>query len=145
MWHGNATVLFCDDVRQELSGKLTIVGLYQGYLGLRTSQFQLPRFYALALVELPPAYGGQSMRVQLKDRDSVLFKADVNLPNRPEPLSAEGSDAEILRLSMPIEVTPLVVHADMRLRLSLDVGDWNYESQELPVVLNPPGSAQVRT
>lgn len=128
----NATVLFCDDVRQELNGKFTIVGLYQGFLGLQVSPTQLPRFVALALVELPTSYAGQVMQVQLWDRESALLKATVELAKQFEP---QSRDADVLRITMPVEMTPLVVSVDMRLRLSISVGDWIYQSPELPVIL----------
>jgi hypothetical protein len=139
-----ATVVFCDDVRHEVNGKVSIIGLYRGYLGLANVVPSLPKLVVFVMIDLPLSFEGQKVKVRVCDRNEDLVAGEAearadNLPSRPAP---EGVD-DCIRMSIPIEMIGFVPVNGMRIWVEVECGDFSFRSQSLAIVIAnqvPPGA-----
>lgn len=71
--------LYCDDVRQEVSGKMTFVGAYQGDLNVRRVEPTiLPKLCIVVNIQTPKITPFKSLLIRVLKDDSVL--QEVALP-----------------------------------------------------------------
>ncbi len=71
-----AFTLFCDDVRQEVGGKLSAMGIYQGFMGISADEVLLPKLVAWTVFQRslqgPGRHGAEDRfhgaRLQLRKR-----------------------------------------------------------------------------
>ena len=73
------TVIFCDDVRFEIGGKITLVGIYRGVMGIAPQVAILPKVVAMVMLSGPRSDVGTKFNIRLKDRDTILVSAIVEL------------------------------------------------------------------
>ncbi len=81
------SAFFCEDVRQEASGSITIIGVFPDNLGADTFPFMLPKLtvHARAVFELPTAI--------------QTYSIAVRVPGQEKPVASQSfARAEILQL-----------------------------------------------
>lgn len=106
--------MYADDVRQELGGKLTIVGLYQGgQITLHGSlPMHLPRLAIIANLFCPSSETVESIKIGIKLNDDLLLP-ELDVPaeviamiqerGKKDPESV-GAGLQILQIIQPLEV-----------------------------------------
>lgn len=131
-----AFTLFCDDLRQEASGKLSAMGIYQGVMELPVDAVLLPKLVAWTVLKLPASNMGSQARVLLMDKERVLSSATLDLTQADrqaiDPLGAV-EDA-LTTLNIPFELTPFQAQAGMAVRVVFESPDFHYESDALLIV-----------
>lgn len=93
----SADVLFCDDIRQETSGKFLFVGVYPGDLIPQTIPAAFPLALFLRVYGLPPGRHGFLVSVTYPD-GSLFFKQQDEIdaaPNNTVALIFGGLQAVI--------------------------------------------------
>lgn len=70
-------VRYCDDIRQEVGGKQSLVGLYGGDLRVAAVPTTLPQFCVIASVATPVSRPFERVRVELLLNDQVVAGLDV--------------------------------------------------------------------
>jgi len=130
-----AFTLFCDDVRQELGGKLSAMGIYQGFLGIGVDEVLLPKLVAWTVFQMPYLWAGSQARVQLWDRDRLLSEAQLNFDAPSEQRDAETKvDLAHSTINIPVEMVPFKAQVGMELRIVFTAADFSYESDVLRVI-----------
>jgi len=117
--------VFCDDIRHELGGKLSYIGVYSGMLLVPTFPATLSKF-CLAMNILTPAdrsFAKLTVRL-LKDKD-VLFEgtlSNAQLSAAVVDLPADDTMAKdrILALQSIIVFSPFVLEGPCTLRVRAD-------------------------
>ena len=141
----SAQVLFCGSFRQELGGKVSIVGLYRGFIGFNSPDGGLPQLVALTLLTFGDAWAGKTARVRLTDQNKVLASMDATLKlaeNRPiEALEAVGARAHVNYVNLPIYIVPFSPPRGSRIRVEVDVESFHFVSDELAVLHAPSPAA----
>lgn len=130
----SASVTFCDDVRFEVGGKITIVGVYRGILGLDISATSITKLVALVLLRYPPNLVGLAASIRVMDRGKSLLEAKISLdPSVPMPpeLLPGGVPFDCVYASVPVEIHGFVPEEGARLYVVLDAGDFHFQSDEL--------------
>ncbi|MEO3879295.1 DUF6941 family protein [Rheinheimera fenheensis] len=61
----NITVLFCDDIRHELGGKVSLMGVYGSHLLVHTLPVQLPKLAVHFNIEMPTEMKPDSIKVNI--------------------------------------------------------------------------------
>jgi hypothetical protein len=127
-------VLFCDDVRQEIGGKFSAMGLYQSeYLFQGAFPYVVPKFAMLVMYyERKGAVTSDiEFRVHVPGDDpakpSLVFPlARKDLPQLPAGAApADDPDSEpIIHARLPIMLTPMVIPAQgfIKVRAHYDDG-----------------------
>lgn len=133
----SASVMFCDDVRFEVGGKITIVGVYRGILGLDISVMSIPKLVALVILKYPKNLVGLGVSIRVMDRGKSLLQAKISLatslPMRPELLSG-GVALDCVYANVPVEIHSFAPEDGARLCVEIDTEDFHFQSEELLVV-----------
>lgn len=130
-----AFTLFCDDLRQEAGGKLSAMGIYHGFMGIRGNEVLLPKFVAWSVLTFTGVWSSDDVQVQLLDGDQVLTEARLVMEPPPEPSSNEvtAQDGHTV-LNIPLEMTPFTARAGMALQVRITANGLDYQSEVLRVV-----------
>ena len=90
---GGYTV-FCDDIRQEVNGKLTLVGSYAGAMHILNGwPAKLTQLSALVVVRFPNESAGKTITVRIirstvGQDDEVLIEAEIVVPENARDILA---------------------------------------------------------
>jgi len=134
-------VLFCDGVRREEGGKMSIMGVYAQVLAFKEPTIVMPQFCVMFLVDLPEALDTPTLKLSLLDRGQPLIAAEVMLKR-----SAAWPTALTHRQSamLPLETMGFAASDGMVLQARAVIdGVLDYTSDPLMVMSlpNEPGTA----
>lgn len=83
-----AHVIYCDDIRQELGGKQTLVGVYSGTLQVQSFPVILPKL-CLALQLLLPAEGlPKDLKIEVLQGDAVIAEGEFPMDDLQAAVAA---------------------------------------------------------
>lgn len=118
---------FCDDIRQELFGKVTLVGIYSGELSIAgTPPVTLPKFVIFAHYFERPEDGAVPLQLRVylpgDPDDEPTTRIDIPARNHHTPDYLRGED---VRASMHFAhaFTPLVVTQPGAIRVRMQRGE----------------------
>lgn len=133
-----AFTLFCDDIRQEVGGKLSAMGIYQGFMGISADEVLLPKLVAWTVFQMPFLWTGSQARVQVWDRDYLLSEAQLHF-DAPTDQQDDGVkvDPAHSAVNIPVEMVPFKAQVGMELRIVFTAPDFSYESDILRVIRQP--------
>jgi hypothetical protein len=136
-----AQFTFCDDVRMEIGGKMSIMGVYKDFIAIHGERAIAPKLVTLFSVDYDESQVGTEARLQLMERDRELISVTLSLPPRqPSGLVLPEPVANILHLVVPAEFAGLQLEAGMVLRASVVADDQRFDSESLYVVAAPAGA-----
>lgn len=125
--------VFCDDIRHEVNGKMTLVGCYASELNFSgPPPGVLPTFAALVNLRFPRETFFETLTLQVTkiegEDSSEIFSAETKISpdaflDKSETDKASAGE-KILSVVIPIQWTPLVIAAPalIRVRAKLDSG-----------------------
>lgn len=93
------TALFCDDVRQEIGNKLTLVGCYSGQLQLATIPATLPKLCVHITAATPRDNPFKQLTILVYKDDQELAKLEIpsdELAKASESIPGEGGRIGII-------------------------------------------------
>lgn len=111
------TTVFCDDIRFEASGKLTLVGCYTGELNfIGPAPGRVPIFAALVSLRVPKGVLVEKVDLRVikelnAERDEI-FQAEFEISKDEfqkvfEPIDGGGDVEKIMSMTIPIQWSPL--------------------------------------
>lgn len=114
--------IFCDDIREEVGNKLTLVGVYTDRMGVQTETLPIaiPVFGLLARVFVPASFSFSSLRYVVEkvipgNAPEVLHRTDtIRVPDIPPP--PETLEAAIFTLNLSAKISPLLLSENCRIR-----------------------------
>lgn len=125
--------VFCDDIRHEINGKMTLVGCYSSELNFSgPAPGVLPTFAALVSLRFPREESFEKLNLSVTKIEAgeltEIFAAETEIA--PEAFLDDGAkveeniDDKVLSVVVPIQWTPLVFSgpAFLRVRARLDTG-----------------------
>ena len=125
------TTIFCDDVRAEIGGKITLVGVYPSDMLVHGSfPLTMPKFCLwVKYFEIPDTQSGDGkLFVWLPGDDKASIEIDIPMEQmRSElPLHPGTYDHEMdrwLQLQAPLVITPLVLKEPGTIKVRLKLGE----------------------
>ncbi|EML7988506.1 hypothetical protein RY963_001748 [Stenotrophomonas maltophilia] len=102
----DVNVVFCDDVRREADGRVSIMGVFEGLRILPSSVDTLPKTTILALVSATPGVDLSEIDLRVSVYRSGQLEHEESypaLPNQAEADSRLTSAAEDLGLTFPVK------------------------------------------
>jgi len=135
------TTIFCEDIRAEIGGKITLVGIYTGEL---ISQLPfplvLPKFALwINYFEVPGSSSGDGkLYISLPGDPKPSIESDIPMDQFRSQAGhkADTDDPEVdlwNRLLMPIVITPLVLKEPGRILVRLHFGETVIRLGALPI------------
>jgi hypothetical protein len=136
--------LFADDLRQEVSGKTTMVGIYQAQMLVSQLPITIPKLAVLMMAITPIEKPFQKLTfVLLKDNElfqSYDISPDVLVP--PKNLSQEdANESHVIEIQMGAIISPLVLEEECILRSQIITEEGIMAGRSLRVSRNPVSSA----
>lgn len=120
----SAIILFAEDIREERTGQVSVVGLHANTAGVSDFPIFIDRLAVLVDVVLPPADLPKGIQFLLKlDTNEVL--AEATAPVTPPP--REVDDAQLKRLSIRIHFRVKSFELKKRTELRMTVSADNVE------------------
>jgi hypothetical protein len=114
---------YCDDIRQEVGGKLSLIGCYSGEMLFPHFPATLPKICVQILLKFPPTKRPTKyLSVELLKDEETLAKAELNEEALSAiPIPEEDSDIPIedRYLGMPLGFVVAMVQFDAPCRLRL--------------------------
>jgi hypothetical protein len=124
--------LFCDDIRAEVGGKISVMGIYQNDMIFpQDPPFNLPKFAILVkYFELPDAFH-EDITVNVYLPGDQKDSPTVTLPvprktlqtGEPPPYELEEGQERVFNLTLPIAFSPLLVGKEGFIKVRATCGD----------------------
>lgn len=119
------TTVFCDDIRREINGKLTLVGCYGSELNFSSSApGVLPTFAALVNVRVPRTLPVKSLTLRVikwegQEKTQLL---DAVLEVQEEGGDSDQDEEKLLHMTIPLQWShvPFKEDGEIRVRAYLD-------------------------
>jgi len=125
------SVIYADDLRQEVDGKITIVGMYQAQMLVPVFPISLPKLAVLMTAVTPADQPFGKLTLQLMKDDEVLQSLDLDLTGQGVvSLAQDQEGAAIMELNFANIISPLQLDGPCQLRARL-------ETEQGPVVGRP--------
>lgn len=142
-------VTFCDDIRQELGGKITLVGCYIGEMTVHgQAPLTLAKLGLQAKLVFPAEMAPRKIdvRVDFVPGDKTLFEATLDIPegehkkalDRVEP-DGTGDESQFVLVQHTI-LSPLEIPEDGRIRVRAVVDGETVKLGSLRIRFDPPAT-----
>lgn len=128
--------IFCDDVRHEVSGKFTFVGVYQAEMIVSgTLPAQLPKFVLCINYREKPGESTENVQLQIympeDSSDSPSMKLDVPVEHfrqaATEPLNLiDAESSPIISGQFIVEIVPLKIKKEGHIKVRALRGEAKY-------------------
>ena len=152
MTSSSGLTIFCDDIRQEIGGKYSLVGCYGGELiVVSDGNAVLPKLCASINLRIPSDHEFQEITLEITksngDQKKELFKTSVRFEdiksNSPEGRRPEADTTEekVLDLRMPWIISPLEVTEDCLIKVRAYIDDECLKLGALKILLQSPSSS----
>lgn len=150
--HENAwgTTIFCEDIRSEIGGKATFVGVYANSMNVHVPfPHQVPKFgFWIKYFEVPGTMSGDGkLMIYLPGEDGPAIEADIPLaeiratsPKVAVDLPDDEDIGHVWQFQMPLMVAPLVLKEPGRIKVRMLVNDKIVRIGALPVLARPRGA-----
>lgn len=123
--------LFCDDLRLEVGGKVSVVGLYQhDYLFEGSFPHLAPKLCILIMYyEIARAISSDiEIRIHMPGSDTPassikLLRKELPAANAPAPPDLEPGQEALFHLRVPVTLSPLVVEQEGRIKVRAHYDD----------------------
>ncbi len=125
-------VVFCDDIREEIGGKRTFVGVYGNFMVIAAvGPITLQQLCAAISLRIHPPIEptAVSIRIFRSDGDELLFEASAEFPPTPSDLSSDTSSfgdensLSFIELFVPARMQNLVITQDCAIKVRAFIGD----------------------
>lgn len=115
--------IYADDVRQEASGKMLIVGMYPGDMQVGKLPATLPQLAVIATLSMPREADTspeslRSLKLVLSYDDKELVAIDAPVEVLPASQAPPDTDAIGYMVQMVVQVAPLVLETEAKIRVS---------------------------
>jgi hypothetical protein len=144
-------VVFCDDVRQEVTGKVTMVGVYTGQMMLTGNlPVVLPQICAVTTFRLAPPTEQIKPIIRLfrSGQDEPLFEMEADIPAAqpsdfpPTPTDQDPDAVKFLQMIITAQVQNLVITEPCTLKVRAFVGDDEIRLGALQILVTPTDTVE---
>ena len=138
------STVFCDDIRQEVGGKLSLIGVYNGVMYLPQFPATLPKLWILATYVVNRDDTPKSLKMRVYKNNEPMVDLDAlpdylaqlaNARDSGVPLP-EGSQ-RVISSRAHVCLSPLVLDGPCTLRIAAFVGKDEVRGVGLQVQLQP--------
>lgn len=143
MSNSRVVFTFCDDVRNEANGKISVMGVYRGYMAYPDQTPFLPKFSCLVQIDMPRSAEPGVIQLKLLRDDAVLVSAEIPAQGFPVSYGAvEAGLTDRVFLNVPMELVGQDFPNGAQLRAQCTVAGETFESEQLRVVRMPAAPAK---
>ncbi|MCM2289225.1 MAG: hypothetical protein NDI67_09380 [Sulfuritalea sp.] len=107
--------VFCDDIRQEMGGKVSLMGCFQGDLLVPFLPVALPKLCVFVTVSTPVKRPLKSLKIRIMQDDAELASLDVPEGATPVPIVEDGVTRFLANAAMVF--SPFAISAPTAIRV----------------------------
>lgn len=114
---------FCDDIRFEMSGKVSLIGIYSAVMFVKEFPTILPQLWAsIYFLQSPNETRPLSLRLLLEvnGEDRILQEAKIEHPNSLPPVETEGFQMAQMNLQLQMPHFQILEEGRLKVRAYLD-------------------------
>lgn len=137
------SVLYCDDIRQELGGKLSYMGVYHQRLLLEALPAVLPKLCVRVQVSVPAAeVNFDKVTIRILHDDDVVGEGVFEYSDENDAESSEtGDDShKVITLKSHFAFSPFVINSPSVLKIRVLINDEEYRGASLDIARAPEGT-----
>ena len=127
--NGFLSTVFCDDIRQEVGGKSSLIGVYNGVMYVPQFPVTIPKLWMMATLVLPRDESPKSIKIRVAKKSEPIADLDATseyleqLANASPPVVDLPTGTEpVLASHAQVCFTPLVIEEPCVLRVSAMTG-----------------------
>ncbi|GGX99039.1 hypothetical protein GJV26_15910 [Massilia dura] len=131
--------MYCDDVRQEIGGKMTFVGAYQSQMVAELpGELVLPKLCIVVTAQTPHDQPFKEMKVKLYHDDEVIQELDVPTAMDSTVAMEDEEGVNFHVVGIIITLQGLRFQKNSMLRVRMETGDEELSAPAFQVVLRKP-------
>jgi hypothetical protein len=141
------TVIYCDDIRQEIGNKLSFIGCYQGgELHVQAAPVALPKLFAFVTVVTPKDRPFKSLSIRVLQDETELGKLEVQDGLGALPPNADETSTRLFA-STAMMFAPFIIEKPtvLRVLVTTEEGDMIGPRLAIKVQAVPEVPVQVAT
>ena len=134
---------YCDDIRQEMFGKLSLIGVYQNTMNIiGVLPIIVPKFFISAHIVTPKDKPFLNAKIDLKVNDTIIESITPSSETLMEGQNdaLRNPDVRLLSLRVVIALQPFEVTQSGRLRVQITADGEEFESNGLIITIHPDPS-----
>lgn len=117
--HGHT--VFCDDIRHETNGKLSLIGCYMGTMNvLNSAPTQIPLFSALISLSIPRSLDFEKVKIWVEQETSSSSATIFELTLESNEVRAgllNGEEAlDFIGIQIPCQWSPFSINSDEKVK-----------------------------
>jgi hypothetical protein len=142
--YGIAT--YCDDIRMEIGGKLTLVGCYTGEMTVFGNvPLVLPTFCTFVNFRVPTETEFDKIEIKLSidlgEVSKELASAEFQNPNKGAQIEAKSQGAsQHISINLPIKLSPLLIEGEGFIRCRAYIDYVEYKLGSLKIIISDPAT-----
>lgn len=138
------SVIFADDLRQEIGGKISIVGMYGPQMIVPAFPITLPKLAVLITAITPSDQPFGKVSLQVLQDDQVLLSFDVDMSEqKPPEQEVTIPDLEIMEFQVAHVLSPLQIDGPCTLKARLTTESEIIGGRPLVIRATPPNATQM--
>lgn len=128
-------VLYCDDIRQESSGKRIFIGVYNNILIVPAVPLTLPKFCISAQIVTPSNDPVESLRVKVTKNDEELINEPIEI-TPPEARYEHQKSGKLITISTNFLVSTMQISEPGEIKVLAETERETLESLPLQIVVD---------
>lgn len=125
---------FCDDIRSEVDGKISLMGIYSGGLQVNTKlPVTLAKLCIVSNISCPTNDPFKSLKLEIFYEEALLFSSEV-----PENVLADhnkhfGKSERGMIMQFAVQISPLVIDRPGHVRVQVTTESGTFTANRLEV------------
>lgn len=136
--------IYCDDIRHEIGGKISLIGIYGAKLFVREFPAVLPKLCVMTKSSTPYTEPFKQLKIRVFKDAEVLAETDIKMDGGLPPLEpfmseSEGPDAPMAMIGANafFILSPFEIEGPCTLRVRADTGEGELRGAGLRIELAP--------
>lgn len=138
----HAHVDYCDDIRQEIGGKITLVGIYSGKCLLQSIPGVLPKLCIALSMVTPKVDPFRSIQVSAVFAGAEVVRIELDESQIQNIMAANPSidptERKAMTLTLMGVISPFSVPSAGRLKINVTADDRDLYCEHLEIDIAPP-------
>lgn len=139
------TTIYCDDVREEVGGKRSFMGVYSGQLIVQSAPATLPKLCVIVIISTPVERPLTKCIIRILKDDDTLAEMPIDsavLADMQKTLAAQrtppGLEYHSIMLHAVAQFVPFPIIHEHILRIRIQTEDEELKGQALEIKLGQP-------
>ena|SRR5690554_7783600 len=137
-----AHVAYCDDIRPELNGKISLMGLYSDTMLLPRFPITLPKLGIVVTGKTTSDNPFTGFAIQVVMGEQVLAELDVSEEEYKAGVRHSATDPSDHYVQAQFLISPLRIEMPGKISVRFKTGDWEYDCNSLKIEAAPEGALQ---